>query len=84
MGAVERTLYSWPLTASIKLSAAWISLGCACTILDRHPPQELRPLLENFIGVLLKDLKTIKDIMQDYLKDPPNRKGKGKVEDPKP
>ena len=89
VGTAKRTLCSWPQTASIELCAAWISqanvqLGCARTNLDRHPPQELRPLLENFIAVLLKALKAFKDIIQDNLKDPPNCKGKAKVEDPKP
>ena len=66
------------------ISQANVQLGCARTILDRHPPQELRPLLENFIEVLLKALKAIKDIILDYQKDPPNRQGKVMVEDSKP
>ena len=35
--------------------------------------------MENFTLVLLETLKAFKDIIQDYLKDPPKGKGKAKA-----
>ena len=85
-GTAERLLYSWGQTASLDLCGAWITqgnvqLGCARLILDNCPFAQLRQLLENFISVLLKALKAFKNIIQDYLKEPPKGKGKAKAEE---
>ena len=85
-GTVERLFYSWGQTASLELYGAWITqgnvqLGCARQILNNCPSAELRQLLENFISILMKALKAFKDIIQDYLKDPPKGKGKAKAEE---
>ena len=84
MGTTENTLYSWPSTASVELcTVGSVQLNCPLTILDTHPSQELRPLLENFITVLLKALEAFKEIIQDNIKNPSKGKGKARVEDPK-
>ena len=58
-----------------------MQLGCARLILDNCPFAELRQLLKNFISVILEALKAFKDIIQDYLKEPPKGKGKAKAEE---
>ena len=78
----KKTLYILPQTTSVEICGAHISqgnkkLGCACTILDKHPPQELCPLFVNFIANLLKTLKAFKDII------PHKGKSKVRVVDPK-
>ena len=87
-GAAEYSFLSWGETASVELLGAWLTQGnvqlcCARTILNGHPPDQLRPLLESFISVLLKVLKACRDIVQDYSKDPAKGRGKAK-ENPEP